>query len=188
MQPLPVVSERKPRVGTDCLRQVLDNVNSLGGDLSLVYTVGNSAGGNLATVVVRKLRDSTRPERVAAQVLRVPNTCHPKALPEALASSASSYYGFTDAPILSTAVMDTFWSLYDVPDNLVRSLDCSPLLAPEFNEFPPTYISVCGCDPLRDEGLEYAKRVEESGAAVKLDVVPGYPHGMLKALCFLTCA
>lgn len=185
MQPL---LQQNTLVGSNCLTQVLNNVDSLGGDPSLIYTVGNSAGGNLATIVVRQLRDSTRPERVAAQVLRVPNTCHPKALPEALAGPASSYYGFTDAPILSTAVMDTFWSLYNVPENQVRCLDCSPLLAPEFDEFPPTYISVCGCDPLRDEGLEYAKRLEESGVPVKLDVVPGYPHGMQTAPCFLICA
>ncbi|KEF54945.1 uncharacterized protein A1O9_09388 [Exophiala aquamarina CBS 119918] len=156
---------------------VLDNVQDLGGHRDLVYTVGVSAGGNLATAVVRKLRDSTRGERVAAQVLRVPNCCHPRAFPECLAKPTSSYARFVDAPILSTGVMDNFWALYHVPDDRVHSLDCSPLLASEFDQFPPTYISVCGCDPLRDEGLEYAKKLEASGVQVKLDVIPGYPHG-----------
>jgi len=157
--------------------QVFDNLESLGGDPQLVYTTGNSAGGNLATVVARKLRDSGRTERVAAQVLRLPNTCHPKAQPDALASPSASYHAFTNAPILPTSVMDTFWSFYNVPADQVGSLDCSPLLATEFREFPPTYISICGSDPLRDEGLEYAKKLEAHGVAVKLDVMPGYPHG-----------
>ncbi|KAF2183903.1 hypothetical protein K469DRAFT_581797, partial [Zopfia rhizophila CBS 207.26] len=111
-------------------------------------------------------------------VLRIPNTCHPKALPGDIAGPSASYNHFTDAPILSTSVMNEFWSLYNVPEDEVRSVDCSPLLASEFKGFPPTYISVCGCDLLRDEGLAYARKLEQHGVPVKLDVIPGYPHGM----------
>ncbi|KAF2180280.1 Alpha/beta hydrolase fold-3, partial [Zopfia rhizophila CBS 207.26] len=175
--PVPVEDAYAGVLWTDSFVQVLDNVQELGGDPSLIYTMGNSAGGNLATVVVRKLRDSDISQGVAAQVLRIPNTCHPKALPAAIAGPSASYNNFTDAPILSTSVMNEFWSLYNVPEEKIRSLDCSPLLGSEFERFPPTYISVCGCDPLRDEGLAYAGKLEEHGVPVKLDVIPGYPHG-----------
>lgn len=127
-------------------------------------------------MVTRRLRDSNRKERIAAQVLRVPVTCHPDVYPESLKDPNGSYYAFKDAPILSTKVMEDFWYFYN-PGKRAGDLDCSPLLATEFKEFPPTYISVAGADPLRDQGVEYAKKLHDAGVTVKFDVMPGYPHG-----------
>jgi len=72
--------------------------------------------------------------------------------------------------------MDDFWYFYN-PGDKASDLDCSPLLATEFKDFPPTYISVAGCDPLRDQGWAYAKKLEEAGVTLKFDVMGGYPHG-----------
>jgi acetyl esterase len=72
--------------------------------------------------------------------------------------------------------MDDFWSFYN-PGDRASSLDCSPLLADEFDNFPPTYISIAGCDPLRDQGFEFAKKLETAGVNLKFDVMAGYPHG-----------
>lgn len=152
------------------------HIDEIGGDPNLVLTAGNSAGGNLATVVTRRLRDSGRKERVAAEILRVPVTCHPDVMPADLADPSSSYRYYSDAPILPTKVMDDFWYFYN-PGEKASSLDASPLLATEFKEFPPTYISVCGCDPLRDQGVAYANKLEEAGVVVKFEEMPGYPHG-----------
>lgn len=131
--------------------------------------------------MVRRLRDSGRKEKIAAQVLRVPVTCHPSVFPQELAAQSSSYQKFTDAPILPKRVMDDFWELYN-PGDKAASLDASPLLANDFRDFPPTYISVCGCDPLRDQGFEYAKKLAAAGVDVKFEVMPGYPHGISKLL------
>ena len=73
--------------------------------------------------------------------------------------------------------MDDFWYFYN-PGDKAREIDCSPLLATEFKDFPPTYVSVAGCDPLRDQGWAYAKKLEDAGVALKFDVMGGYPHGM----------
>ena len=126
--------------------------------------------------MVRRLRDSGRKERLAGQFLRIPVTCHPDAFPKSLADSSSSYHTFTDAPNLSKKVMDDFWDIYEVGSN-TSSLDVSPLLADEFREFPPTYISVSGCDPLRDQGIEYAEKLDSAGVPVKIEIYSGYPHG-----------
>lgn len=75
-------------------------------------------------------------------------------------------------------------------------LEVSPLLAESLVGVPPAYIQVAGGDPLRDEGLCYAQRLEEDGVPVKLDMYeilfnvwawllmlemlnsyPGVPHG-----------
>jgi len=131
----------------------------------------------LATVMVRRLRDSGRKERFAGQFLRVPVTCHPAVFPKSLAEPTSSYQLFTDTPILTDVIMNDFWDIYKV-DKYTGSLDCSPLLADEFKEFPPTYISVSGADPLRDQGIEYAKKLDSHGIPVKLEIYSGYPHGL----------
>src|SRR5690606_38766316 len=44
----------------------------------------------------------------------------------------------------------------------------SPLLAGDLSGFPPTYLVTAGFDPLRDEGEEFAKRLEEAGVPVAL--------------------
>lgn len=75
-------------------------------------------------------------------------------------------------------------------------MEVSPLLAESLVGVPPAYIQVAGGDPLRDEGLCYAQRLEEDGVPVKLDMYaivfnvqvyllmtgmldryPGVPHG-----------
>jgi acetyl esterase/lipase len=112
-----------------------------------------SAGGSLATAVVRRLIESGRKERFAGQFLRIPVTCHPDVLPKPLADLSSSYYFLSDAPISPTRIMNDFWDVYDVGTK-AASLDNSPLLATELKGFPPTYIAVAGCDPLRDQGIE----------------------------------
>jgi acetyl esterase/lipase len=73
--------------------------------------------------------------------------------------------------------MDDFWYFYN-PGNRAGESDCSPLLAEEFEGFPPTYVSVAGADPLRDQGVLFANKLDAAGVVVKFDVMAGYPHGM----------
>ena len=44
---------------------------------------------------------------------------------------------------------------------------------------PPTRLVVGAFDPLLDEGLAYADRVEQAGSAVERVVVPGFIHGFI---------
>ena len=55
----------------------------------------------------------------------------------------------------------------------------SPLLAsPELlKKLPPTYIEVCGADPLYENGIVYAKKLEDCGVPVRLFILEGMPHG-----------
>jgi acetyl esterase/lipase len=46
----------------------------------------------------------------------------------------------------------------------------------KFCGLPPHLIFVAGQDPLRDEGLAYAKKLEEAGVKTTLHIYPGVPH------------
>ena len=56
------------------------------------------------------------------------------------------------------------------PDDPVSSI----LLHPAHAKAPPEYTQVCCLDPLRDEGILYAKVLEEAGVQVKFDVYDSF--------------
>ncbi|KAF7177439.1 hypothetical protein CNMCM7691_005692 [Aspergillus felis] len=46
----------------------------------------------------------------------------------------------------------------------------------DLHQFPPTYLAVCGIDPLRDDGLIIHDALKTAGVSVKLDYYQGLPH------------
>ncbi|MEU5256026.1 alpha/beta hydrolase [Streptomyces longwoodensis] len=46
----------------------------------------------------------------------------------------------------------------------------------DLSGLPPTYVLAAGVDPSRDEAVEFAARLRETGTGVELHVVPGVPH------------
>ncbi len=133
-----------------------------------VAVAGDSAGGNLATVAARRLRDEGRP--VVAQLLIYPVVEAEPRFP--------SIAGFED-PLypLSGSDMAWFWDHY-VPDAADRvDPDASPLRAERLEGMPPTLLVLAGHDPLRDEGLAYADRLRSSGVETELLDFPAFPHG-----------
>ncbi len=59
--------------------------------------------------------------------------------------------------------------------------DVSPYAAParatDLAGLPPTFVSTCQFDPLRDEGIEYARRLAHANVHVELRLYPGTFHG-----------
>ena len=93
-----------PVAGNDCysvLLWLLANAGSLNVDTSKVYVTGNSAGGHLAAVVALKVVQSANPTALAAQVLRIPCTCHPEAFPGPPPPKRANVPIFNDGDYLS---------------------------------------------------------------------------------------
>ena len=75
--------------------------------------------------------------------------------------------------------MSWFWDHY-VPDAAARqAAEVSPLCAESLAGMPPTVMILAGHDPLRDEGLAYARRLEEHGVPVELTMFEGMCHGFV---------
>jgi acetyl esterase/lipase len=53
----------------------------------------------------------------------------------------------------------------------------APARATDLSGLPETYVDVGDLDILRDENIEYARRLMAAGVPTELHVVPGLPHG-----------
>ena len=132
---------------------------------------GESPGGNLAAACAIRARDSGGPV-IAAQVLAYPVTDHD--------FGTTSYAELGDRGwMLTTADMRYFWDLY-CPQGTDRTNPlASPLHLADAAGLPPAYVCVAQLDPLREEGLAYARKLAEAGVEVESRCDPGVLHGYL---------
>jgi acetyl esterase len=148
---------RFPAAVDDCIaatRWVHDHASALGVDASRLAVGGDSAGGNLATVVAITLRDAgDLPVRF--QLLIYPATDQRRGWP----SHTSNRQGY----LLTADTMDYFHDHY-IPDKAM-DLDwrASPLLHTDLSGLPPALVLTAGYDPLRDEALQYSHKLTLAG-------------------------
>ena len=93
-----------------------------------------------------------------------------------------SYIEFAEGYSLTRDAMKWFWNQYLESDEDEANPKAAPLLTRDLAELPSALVLVSGYDPLRDEGIMYAKRLEEAGVAVKLSVYDDMIHGFLSYL------
>jgi acetyl esterase len=133
---------------------------------------GDSAGGNLATVVARRARDAGGPA-LRFQLLVYPAT------DAACATGSYQEYGADGSFGLGRDQMVFCWAAY-APGNSPRSPDVSPLRAVDLSGMPPAFIVLAEYDALTDEGEDYADRMRAAGVDVEVKVWPGTVHGFIR--------
>jgi acetyl esterase len=120
---------------------------------------GDSAGGNMSAACTLRARQEGGPE-LLLQVLVCPVLDHDM--------TNASYRERGSGPdlFLTAEDMAWFWSHY-VPDPAARSVpDASPLRAEDLSNLPPAIVITAEYDPLRDEGIAYARRLQAAGVPV----------------------
>ncbi|WP_165164339.1 alpha/beta hydrolase [Corynebacterium qintianiae] len=174
----PLAPEHRYPAAPDAAFEVLDAVMSgalEGVDSSRVAVAGDSAGASLATVAClrRADRDMPQPE---LQVLFVPCTNLDN-------FDTSSHNEFATGTYLTRKQMEWFRDLYTSDGDDLSSWDISPLRAPVqlLSKLAPAYISVAGFDPLRDEGIAYARKLADAHVPVTLEVNKGLVHPFANA-------
>lgn len=139
---------------------------TLGGDGRIVLA-GDSAGGNLAAAVALRNRDEGGPA-ILHQLLVYPVTDH---------DFGRASHLFASEGLLTTEAMQYFWAHYvDAPDQ-AREPYASPLRAESHGGLPSATVVVAENDPLRDEGVAYARALEAAGVDVELIPCHGAMHG-----------
>lgn len=137
---------------------IMQNAAEMNGDPARVAIVGESAGGNMATVTTLMARDRGGLMPIY-QVLVYPVT-------QLTDFDTPSYQENAEAAPLSRAGMMWFASLY-TPNEADRTNPyVSPLLAEDLSGLPPATIITASIDPLRSDGEMYANRLTEAGVAV----------------------
>ena len=124
-----------------------------------IIIAGDCAGVNMAAVTTLKAKKENGP-KILFQVLLYPVT-------SALMDS-DSYNTFKNGPWLTKKAMEWFWNAY-LPDKKSKDdIYVSPLKAEisDLENLPPALVIVDENDVLRDEGEEYASKLEEAGVDV----------------------
>jgi acetyl esterase/lipase len=84
---------------------------------------------------------------------------------------------FTDTPLWNSKLNAKMWLMYLKGVPRAKRAAASPAAAVSFAGIPPTYVEVSEYDCLRDEGIAFAKALEDSGIAVELCKTTGTIHG-----------
>ncbi|MEU6112301.1 alpha/beta hydrolase [Streptomyces albidoflavus] len=146
------------------LRWAADPGSRHGGDHGRVAVAGDSAGANLAAMACLTARDRRGPAPVA-QLLAYP------ALDPRLRTRSAGEFG--TGHFLTTAHLRWYWEQY--LGGAAPSAAVSPSLATDLRGLPPALLVEAECDPLRDEGREYAARLPRA----EVHTAPGMFHGFL---------
>ena len=143
-----------------------------GVDAARIALAGDSAGGNLAAAVALAARDRKGPA-VAGQALIYPALGTDFELP--------SHREQFDAPLMSSAGTQYYWSAYLGGEPVATDPYAAPLLARDLAGLPPTFITTAYSDPVRDDGEVYGDRLAGAGVPAERRCAPGLVHGWLRA-------
>ncbi|MFJ8958310.1 alpha/beta hydrolase [Lentzea sp. NPDC102401] len=157
----------------DCyaaLKWTAEKAGELGIDPARLGIGGESAGGGLTAGTVLMARDRGGPE-LCFQFLGIPE------LDDRLGTESMTDY--VDTPIWNRPNAVYSWTAYlgTEPGGDDVSPYAAPARAADLRGLPPTFVSTCQFDPLRDEGVEYARRLAHAGVPVELHLYPGTFHG-----------
>jgi acetyl esterase len=135
---------------------VADHGEQFGINPNKIAVAGDSAGGNMATVVTLFAKQRSAPH-LRGQLLFYPVTD--------AGFDTRSYEQFADGPWLTRPAMEWFWDQY-LPDPRKREdPHASPLRASleELTGLPRALVITAENDILRDEGEEYGRKLIQAG-------------------------
>lgn len=154
------------------LKWIADNAAEIGVDPNLISVGGDSAGGNIAAALAQESRRRNGPS-VCLQVLAYPAT-------DLIADHPSKEENATGY-LLSADFVDAVRPLIrgDLTDEELISPWLSPASETDLSSLPPALVITAGFDPIRDDGLDYARRLRDADVPVEIVHYAGQFHGFL---------
>lgn len=187
----------------DAIIWIHKNLDDVAGDGQQFVIGGISAGGNLAASMTLQQHLGQGPlarlPKIRGQVLMIPCLVHmdyyEKQRMQLSAPEVSSLLTMKDAPVLPVERMRLFMDLLKLPEGIEeddKRLNVGNASAEEVRGLPPTVLGIAGMDPLRDEGLFYAKLLADNGqvrqAGQALDAAADDFQGSHTYHCIQRCA
>jgi acetyl esterase/lipase len=143
-----------------------ENAAELGIDPDRIAVGGHSAGGGIAAGIALRARDENGPG-ICFQLLNQPG------LDDRVRTWSAT--NFTDTPWMTSDKVKAAWGHY------LGGQPATPYAAParatDLSGLPPAFIASAEFCPNRDEDIEYALRLLQSGVSVELHQWAGTFHG-----------
>lgn len=139
-----------------------------------VVLCGDSAGGNLVAGLCVRLQSKGQAPALG-QVLIYPGLGGDR--------TQGSYISNANAAGLTTKDCDYYFTVraLHLPPAMQDHPEMRPLLADDLSGTPPTLVITADLDPLRDDGVQYAKRLQDLKLVVQYRNEPELIHGYLRA-------
>lgn len=153
---------------------VYENIENFGGDRANLTVAGDSAGGNLATVVAYLAATLNGPT-IKAQALIYPVVN--------VDFTTASYNAYGEHFGLDKQGMQWFAGHYTEKENYLDP-HVSPLQIKDLSVLPKTIIIAAEADVLYDEGLAYARKLTDAGVTVEHVNMPGLIHSYFSKMDF----
>ncbi len=161
------------------LEECYEIVKKLGTDLKIdeyefqkIILMGDSAGGNLAGAI--SLMSSEKKEfKIDSQILIYPVTYYDHSESSKFLSVRQNGNDW----LLTNKKMDEYFSLYVSDEKDLKSPYISLILSKKLFNQPKTLIITAEFDPLKDEGIEFAKILKENNNQVYTYCIKDTIHG-----------
>lgn len=156
---------------------VAENGTEIGVDGKNMAAAGNSVGGNMTTVLCLMAKDKGGP-KIKLQLLLWPVTD--------ANFTRESWQQYAEGRFLTASMMKWMWDNY-LPDTEKRKeYYATPFNASldQLKGLPPALIQLAENDILYDEGLAYARKLDEAGVPTTIQTYNGFIHdyGLLNPL------
>ena len=147
-------------------------ISRFGGDPDALFVCGDSSGGNFAAVVSFLSKERKGPD-IKGQILIFPLTTNYE---EEMTDSERRYgKGY----FLEYNCMENPLAPYFSDPSEAKLPEASPLLKEDLSMVPPAVFINSECDPLLDQGLMYAAKLEDQGVPVEYHIMEGMVHGFI---------
>ncbi|WYZ36932.1 hypothetical protein EsH8_II_000438 [Colletotrichum jinshuiense] len=150
------------------------NASRFGADITKGFVVGGfSAGANIASVVSQ--RSGVEGLGITGTLLGIPFLLVKEIVPEKYAAEwVSREENANWSQTFTTAIIEDVGKALEAD---IKSPWYSPFNDPQaIPKSPKTYIQVGDRDPLRDDGLLYAKILQDNGVETRVDNYPDWGH------------
>ncbi|MCP4177989.1 MAG: alpha/beta hydrolase [bacterium] len=150
---------------------IVDSIDSYNGNPNAVGVGGDSGGGTMAAALAVKYNKKTK-YNIVFQML-----CYPSL--NIASFNTGSYHEFKEGYGLSKEKVEWYVKNCFADDKDKYNIYASPLLNEEMEGLPPAYIITAEYDVLRDDGEQYAQKLDLSGVSVRCIRYGGLIHAFL---------